>query len=169
MGKEPDIKTHHVVPALNDSWHGFRQEIDRMFDRFSEGFESLSLQPFTRMQNLWSPGVTGMAPLAVDVAEDDKAFTITAEMPGVAEKDVEVTVDDGLLVIKGEKRQEKEEKGRNRYLSERSYGAFQRIFSLPRDTQAAGVAARFHNGVLTVTVPKAAHSQDVHKVEIKAA
>jgi len=169
MGKEPDIKTHHVVPALNDSWHGFRLEIDRIFDRFSEGFESLSLQPFTRMQNLWSPGITGLAPLAVDVAEDDKVFTITAEMPGVAEQDVAVTVDNGLLMIRGEKRQETEEKGGSRYLSERSYGAFQRIFSLPRDIDAAAVAASFHNGVLTVTVPKAAHSQDVHKVEIKAA
>lgn len=169
MGKEVDIKTQHVVPALNDSWHNFRQEIERVFDRFSEGFESFSLQPFTRMQNLWSPGLTGLAPMAVDVAEDDKLYTITAELPGVPEQNVEVTVDDGLLVIRGEKREQKEEKGKNRYLSERSYGAFQRMFSLPRGTDPAGVKASFHNGVLSVTVPKTAQTHDVRKVEVKAA
>jgi HSP20 family protein len=169
MGKEVEIKTQHVVPALNDSWHSFRREIERVFDRFSEGFESFSLQPFTRMQNLWSPGLTGLAPLAVDVAEDDKALTVTAELPGVPEKNVEVTVDDGLLMIKGEKRQEKEGKGKNHYLSERSYGAFQRIFSLPRGTDAAGIKAGFHNGILSVIIPKVARIQDVQKVEVKAA
>lgn len=169
MGKELDIKPKHLVPVLNDTWHGLREEIDRAFDRFSENFESLSLQPFSRMQHLWSPGVTGLAPLAVDVAEGERSYTITAELAGVAGKDIEVTVDDGLLVIRGEKRQEKEEKGKSRYLSERSYGAFQRIFTMPRDTDPSGIQASFHNGVLTVTVPKTAAAKDVRKVEVKAA
>jgi HSP20 family protein len=169
MSKEIDVGKHHVVPTLNDSWSGFRQEIERLFDRFSEGYENISLKPFTRMQKPWSLSVTGFTALAVDVSEDDKAYNITAECPGVDEKDIEVTVDDGLLLIHGEKHQEKEEKGRNRYLCERSYGAFQRSFILPHGTDAADVKASFHNGVLTVTVPKAIPSQDSRKVEVKAA
>lgn len=169
MGKELEHRTQQPIPVLNNSWHGLRQEVDRLFDRFSEDFESLALQPFTRIQNLWSPAVTGLTPLAVDVAENDKTYTITAELPGVEEKNTEVTVDDGLLIIKGEKRQEKEEKGHSRFLSERSYGAFQRIFSLPRGTDPAGVRASFHNGVLTVTIPKVEQPKDVRRVEIKAA
>lgn len=169
MGKEIRVNTQHIIPAANESWHSFRQEVDRIFDRFSDGFESVALQPFTRMQQMWSPGVTGFAPLAVDVAENGKSYVITAELPGVEEKNVEVSVDDDLLVIKGEKRQEKEEKDNNHYLSERSYGSFQRMFTLPRGTDTAGVQANFHNGVLTVTVPKVAQSQNARKIEIKAA
>lgn len=168
MSKEISIKHHHhTLPATSGAWHTLRQEMDRLFDRFSGGFESMSLQPFTHMQRLWSPGMTGFASLAVDVAENEKAYTITAELPGVDEKDVQVSVDDDMLVIKGEKHQEKEEKNKNHYVSERSYGAFQRMFSLPRDTDGAKVEARFQNGVLTVSVPKSAEKQQTRKVEVK--
>lgn len=170
MSNEIEVKRgHHAVPVVNETWHNFRQEIDRLFDRFSDGFESLSLQPFTQMQRLWGPGVTGFATLAVDVAENDKAYTITAELPGVAEKDVEVSVSDDVLTVKGEKRREKEEKGKNSYISERSYGAFQRMFSLPRGTDPSKVEARFQNGVLTVSVPKTAEKQETRKIDVKAA
>ena len=170
MSKEIDIKRFDkALPAMGGSWHAFRQEMDRLFDRFSGGFESVSLQPFTHMQRLWSPGLTGFASLAVDVAESDKAYTITAELPGVSEKDVEVSVGDDMLVIKGEKHQEKEEKDKNHYVSERSYGAFQRMFSLPRGADSSKIEARFQNGVLTVSVPKTAQKQEPRKVEVKAA
>lgn len=169
MNKQVDVKRQHsVIPAMNESWHTFRQEIDRVFDRFTNGFESYSLQPFMHIQRLWNP-LTGFTPLAVDVAETDKNYTITAELPGVDEKNIEVTVDDDVLVIKGEKHQEKEEKAKNHYMSERSYGSFQRIFSLPRGTDTAKIDARFDKGVLTVTVPKSMQKQDVRKVEVKAA
>src|SRR5690348_16104526 len=116
MSKEIDIKHHHnALPATSAAWHSLRQELVQLFDRFSDGFESVSLQPFTHMQRLWSPGLTGFAPLAVDVAETEKAYTVTAELPGVNEKDVEVSVSDDMLVIKGEKRQETEEKNKNLY------------------------------------------------------
>ena len=169
MSKEIDIKHHHALPATSAAWHTFRQEMDHLFDRFSDGFESVSLQPFTHMQRLWSPGLTGFAPLAVDVAESDKTYTITAELPGVNEKDVDVSVTDDMLVIKGEKHQEKEEKNKDHYISERSYGAFQRMFSLPRGTDTAMIDAHFQNGVLTVSVPKTADQQQTRKVEVKAA
>ena len=106
---------------------------------------------------------------AVDVAENDKSYVITAELPGVPEKDVEVSVSDDMLVIKGEKRHENEEKGENHYFSERSYGSFRRMFSLPRETDAAKIEAHFKNGVLSVTIPKTEAKQESRKVEVKAA
>jgi HSP20 family protein len=169
MGKEVPIKSRAPIPAVNDSWHALRHEIDRAFDRFSEGFESLSMQPFTRLQRLWSPGLTGLASLAVDVSETDKAYVITAELPGVEEKDIDVTVEDDLLVIRGEKRQDEEGKPDKAFFSERSYGAFQRMFTLPRGTDTAAILAGFRNGVLTVTIPKSPLSHSSRKVAVKAA
>lgn len=170
MSKEIAVKhQHHNLPATNEAWRNFRQEIDRIFDRFSDGFESLALQPFTSLERLWGPSVTGFASLAVDVSETDKAYTITAELPGVKETDVDVSVSDDMLVIKGRKEREREEKGKNRYLSERSFGAFQRMFTLPRDTDSSKIEARVKDGVLTVTVPKTAKKQETQKVEVKAA
>lgn len=163
------IKPQRTVPALNDSWQHLRREIDRVFDRFSDGFESFSLQPFSGMQRLWNPGVTGLAQLAIDISEAPDAFTINAELPGVAEKDIEVTADENTLTIRGEKRQAVDEKKGDHHVSERSFGAFQRVFTLPRGTDTAGIQARFHNGVLTLTVPKTAAARAARKVEVKAA
>jgi HSP20 family protein len=170
MSKEIAVKqSHNAVPAMADAWHKFRQEIDHLFNRFSDNFESFPLEPFSEVERLISQSWGGFAPLAVDVAENDAGYTITAELPGVDEKNVEVSVNDGTLTIKGEKRQEKEEKTKHRYMSERSYGSFQRMFGLPRGTDAAKIEAKFHNGVLTVTLPKPAPAQNVRKVEVKAA
>ena len=170
MNKSIDIKRHHhAVPALTGTWRDFRQEIDRLFERFSEGFDSVALQPFTNVQKLFEPLTSGFAHLSVDVAENGKAYTITAELPGVPEKDVEVSVSDDMLIIKGEKRQEREEKDDNHYISERSYGSFRRMFSLPRGTDADKIEAHFKNGILTVSVPKTEEKQQSRKVEVKAA
>jgi len=170
MTKGIDIKDrHNAVPAMNGAWQSLRKEIDHVFDRFSDGFESISLQPFTNMQKLWSPAITGFANLAMDVVESDEAYTVSAELPGVEEKDIEVSVSDDMLVIKGEKKQEKKEKDKSRYLSERSYGAFQRMFSLPRGADGGKVEAHFQNGILVVSIPKTAQKQETRKIEIKAA
>ena len=112
---------------------------------------------------------SGFAALAVDVNENDKEYTVTAEIPGVAERDIDVSVADGMLVIKGEKREEKEEKSGRNTITERSYGAFQRMFNLPRDADGNNIEARFENGVLTVHVPRKAVTAQPRKVDIKAA
>ena len=170
MNKAIQVKNHsHAVPAPAGTWQDFRQEFDRLFDRFSDGFDSVALQPFTAMQKLFEPVTGKFTHLSVDVAESENSYTITAELPGVAEKDVDVSVNDDMLVITGEKRLEREEKSDNRYISERSYGSFRRMFSLPRGTDAQKVEAKFQNGVLTVTVPKTASKPQSRKVEIKAA
>src|SRR5262245_20223179 len=108
-----------------------RDEMDRMFDRLSRGFMAL---PSIGRTSEWESDFQGMvdsAVPAVDIAETDKGFRITAELPGMKRDDVEVSVAQGLLTIKGEKKEEREEKEKGYYLSERRYGTFQRSFRLP--------------------------------------
>jgi HSP20 family protein len=146
-----------------------RSEIDRLFDDFGAGpwrsaFRRavFDVEPFWRGEISW-----GKVP-AVDIAETAKGYEITAELPGIDEKNVEVKFADGMLTIKGEKKDEKEEKKENYYLSERSYGSFQRSFRVPDGVDADKVEAAFKNGVLTVTLPKTPEAQKIEKrIEIK--
>ena len=127
-----------------DPFHQLRQEVDRLFDDF--------MAPALR------PRSTGQAQMTIspeiDVAETEESIEITADMPGIDEKDIEVTVRDDLLTIKGEKKTEKEEKQKNYHLVERRYGSFHRSIRLPVGTDADKVTARFDKGVLRITVPK---------------
>jgi HSP20 family protein len=162
--KAPPART-----AVPDVWQSFRSEMDRLFDRFGGG----GLPSFRRMfdlEPLWRyESSFGVAAPAVDVTEDDKAYKISAELPGMSEKDIEVAVSGDMLTLKGEKRQEREEKDKNRYLSERSYGAFQRSFTLPEGVDRDKISADFSKGVLTLTLPKTGEAQKQQKkIEIKA-
>jgi HSP20 family protein len=127
-------------------WEPFtslRRDMDRLFEDFSRDFG-------------WGPPAaagTGKAP-RVDVSETDAEIRIEAELPGVDEKDVEVVLSNGHLTIKGEKKQEKEEKKKDYHLVERSYGSFARTIGLPFQADPGQVKASFAKGVLTVTVPK---------------
>lgn len=126
------------------------------------------MRPFESMRPLFRT-VDWAAP-AVDIAEKDKAFEITAELPGLDAKDVDITLRNGNIVIKGEKHEDKEEKSKDYYLQERRFGSFERSFSLPDGVDAGKIEASFKNGVLTVSLPKTAEAQKpVKKVEIKAA
>ncbi len=132
LRKAVPAATAAATTAVTDSWQALRNEMDRVFDRFTEGFgmPSFGMPAFRRMFDLaptWStPSVMNFAVPAVDVTEDEKGYTVAAELPGLDEKDVEVTMSGDTLTIKGEKHTEKEEKGKNYYVSERSYGTFQR-------------------------------------------
>ena len=107
---------------------------------------------------------------AVDIVEKDKLYEITAELPGLDAKSVEVTLRNGNIVLKGEKHEEKEEKSKGYYVKERQYGSFERSFALPDGVDASKVEATFKNGILSVTLPKTAEAQKPEKkVEIKAA
>ena len=98
-----------------------------------------------------------------DFSENDKAVTVTAEMPGMSEDDIEILVENGVLTIKGEKKSAREEKGENYYLSERRFGAFSRAFRLPEGIVEDEIGADFKKGVLTVTMPKAEGSKKAPK------
>lgn len=103
-----------------------------------------------------------------DAADSADAYHIELELPGVDENDIEVSLTDQVLSIKGEKKFEHEEKSREYFFSERAYGAFHRSFRLPPDADAGGIAADFHKGVLTVTVPKRAAKEPASKrIEVK--
>jgi len=107
---------------------------------------------------------------AVDVIESEKAYEITADLPGMDEKNIEIKVTDGVLTMKGEKQEEKEEKKKDYYLQERSFGSFQRSFELPESVDLDKIEASFKKGVLTVKLPKKAEAQKpAKKIEVKAA
>lgn len=121
----------------------FRREMDRFFDRFFEP----RWDEFD-MAGEWWP--------KVDLSETKDTLVVKAEIPGVDEKDVSVSLQDQVLTVKGEKRHEKEEKDEQSHRVERAYGAFTRSFRLPAHVDAEKVAATFKDGVLTVTLPKMA-------------
>lgn len=171
---EVPVGVKRTAPAMGGTpeiWRPYRSEIDRLFDRFAEGFGWPS---FDRLFDLELPrrreGWVGLAAPPVEITEDDKAYKIAAELPGLDAKDVEVTITGDTLVLKGEKRQEKEEEGRNTYMSERSYGEFRRSFLLPDGIDRDKLAADFSRGVLTITLPKSASVEPAtKKIEVKAA
>jgi HSP20 family protein len=146
-------------------------QIDRLFEDFTR---SSWLSPFGRtmfgFEPIWRGEVSWGAAPAVDVVEKEKAYEITAELPGIDEKNIELTVSDGRLSIKGEKLEEKEEKKRGYYLAERRFGSFERAFGIPESVDVDKIEATFTNGVLTVTLPKKAAAQKPEKkITVKAA
>lgn len=122
-----------------------RDEVDQLFDRF---FQESFLGGRFGSLNRWGVG------LRTDLAESDTEVTVTAELPGVDPKDVEINVTGNMLTIRGEKKHEKQEKNRNYHYMERGFGSFHRSVQLPSSVDAQKVDATFKNGVLTVTVAK---------------
>jgi HSP20 family protein len=122
---------------------GIQRDINRMFDNFMRGGvqadESLDA-------SYWTP--------AVDIAEQESAYEVKMELPGVNKEDVTISLESNILTIKGEKKQEKEEKSKNLHRVERSYGSFQRSFTLPTSVKGEKIDAVFNDGVLSITLPK---------------
>lgn len=146
-------KPQNAAPAPLDPFRTLRTELDRMIDRF--GFPSLRRLADLDVNFRPSSATTVGVP-AVDVTEDDKAFHISAELPGLSEKDVELALNEDVLTLKGQKSQESERQESNYHVSERSYGSFQRSFTLPPSVDREKISAGFNKGVLTVTLPKSA-------------
>jgi len=171
--KLPVKKEGDTAAAASRPWAPFeslRREIDRLFEDFNGGWRSPFGRSFFDVQPFWPREAAWPAVPAVDVAETDKGYEITAELPGIDEKNVEVKLADGVLTIKGEKTEEKEEKKKDYYVSERSYGAFQRSFQVPAGVDADKIEASVNKGVLTVKLPKTAEAQQAEKkIPVKAA
>ena len=140
---------------------------DDVENRMNRFIERALNEPFTPTP---LPETLGWLP-AMDIVETPKELTLTAELPGMELKDIDVSVDEGVLTIRGEKIEEKkEEENKKVYLYERSYGTFQRAFALPNGADASKVNAEFAKGVLKVHIPKSAEVKPAgHKVEIKSA
>jgi HSP20 family protein len=139
----------HVAKQVNDHpLDRLHHEMNQLFDNFFRGFP---LSPISAgLKDSW-PGL--MRP-QVDISEGKTIYTITVEVPGVEEKDIELTIADGTLTIRGEKRHEQESHENQYHRVERSYGSFQRVISLPDNANEQEVKAEFKHGVLTITVGK---------------
>ncbi len=138
------------------------KEMDRLFDDFrSMGMHSM---PMGRLQEF-----SQLTP-RIDETEDDKAIHVRVELPGMDQKDVDITLTDGLLTIRGEKKQEDEEKGKDYYRTERVFGTFRRSIPIPVEVDESKIDASFKKGVLKITLPKSAEAQKkVKHIPVKAA
>jgi len=161
------------VPSTRQTWPPFwnlRREIDRLFDDIGVGFWRSPLRSAFAVEPFWQREMTSAAAPAVDVVESEKAYEVTAELPGMDEKNIEVKLANGNLTIKGEKQEEKEEKKKDYYLQERHFGSFERCFQVPETVDANKIEATFNKGVLRVTLPKKPEAQKPEKkIEVKAA
>ena len=139
-----------------------QREVDRLFEEFSRGLPMLA-----------TSALMNVVP-RVDVTETDKEIEITAELPGLERKDVEISLEDDVLTIRGEKKIETEQdnkkdgENKNYHLNERSYGVFYRVLQLPPGIDPSTVKAMMSNGVLKITIPKPARAQ-AKKIEVKEA
>jgi HSP20 family protein len=135
-----------------------QSEMNRMFDAFNKHW---GIGAFPEMTGTFMP--------RLDVTEDAKVLTVTAELPGMSEKEIDLSISGDALTIRGEKKEEKEDNNKNYYYSERSYGSFTRTIPLPRQVETDKVTASFKKGVLTITLPKTSAAGDgAKKISVKA-
>jgi HSP20 family protein len=153
-GRENGTNAPTLRNGDRDPFLSLHREVNRLFDDVFRGFDS-RLPSFGRFSSLG-----GNWP-SVEVSDGEKEIRVTAEVPGLDQKDIEVLLDDGVLTLKGEKRAETEDK--DRQFSERFYGSFERSIPIGYEVEEDNVDARFKDGVLTVTLPKTAKAQSQAK------
>jgi HSP20 family protein len=145
----------HPVRAL-------QSDVNRVFDEFWRTFN-------LPMGRLWEESASAVAEPNIDVRETDKEVEVTAELPGMEEDDIEVSVTDGMLMIAGEKESEREAQEQGYVLRERSVGRFERVVPLPDGLDFDSVKATFKNGLLKITIPKTKEAQAaVKRVAVKS-
>ena len=140
--------------------HDLETEFNHMFDSFKR-----TLKGNVEATSLF--GVDWFKPL-LDVASDDKEYSIKIELPGIKASNISIEYTENTLKVRGEKRQEKEEKEKSYYRIERSYGLFERILDLPEDSDADKISSTYKDGVLSITIPrKILEKKDIKNIEIK--
>lgn len=145
----------------------FQDEMNKLFSDF---FGDVSLPSWLRRDDAAARNAIWAVNPAVDITENDKEFKITAELPGIDAKDVQISASEGYVTIKGEKKQENKEERDGYFRQERSYGSFQRVVALPENANLDKAEANYKNGVLTLCVPKKAGAQTKErKIEIRQA
>src|SRR6478735_6989229 len=145
-----------------DPFLSLHREMNRLFD---DVFRGTSLPTASGSQGQSDVGAFVNA--SMNVSETDKEIRITAELPGVAEQDIDVSLDDDVLTIRGEKKFERKDDKENFHFVERSYGTFQRSLRLPYAVESEQVRASFENGVLTVTVPKTERQERSRRIQVQ--
>ncbi|MDL2410281.1 Hsp20/alpha crystallin family protein [Rhizobium calliandrae] len=163
--KKLPVSTENKPAPAMPRWSPFeslRSEMDRVFNEFTPNFFD---RPFARFPTAITRGMP-----AVDFVESDRSYELTAELPGIEAKELDVALTNGILTIKGEKQESKEEKATEYYLSERRYGSFQRNFQLPDGIDTDKIEASFANGVLKVVLPKTPGARENdRKITVKTA
>jgi HSP20 family protein len=147
-----------------------RTEIDRLLGEFLRGYWHV---PFRRsavdVEPIWRGDISLAATPAVDIVDKDDCYKLTAELPGVDQKQVDIRFSNGTLTIEGKKDESPEDAEQDHFVSERRYGDFHRTFRVPDGVDADKIEASFKNGVLSVTLPKTAEARRKQKkVEIKS-
>lgn len=146
------LRRNEMEPRSNDVW-GLQSDINRLFDAFMSPFDG------TDFKNTVSP--------KLDIVELEDKYEIKAELPGIDEKDVSLSLDDGVLTLSGEKKAQTEEKNKGYFLKECSYGTFSRSVKLPDNIADDKITAKFNKGVLVVDMPKKEPSvAKARKIEI---
>lgn len=158
----PFKKKNQLAVRRQDEEHPFlalQQRMNRMFDDFFRGFD---IEPLGRLA-----GEGAFMP-QMNISEDDKEITITTELPGIDEKDLDISITKDTLTISGEKKTETEDKKKNYHRIERSYGSFSRSIALPDGIDESKAEAELKKGVLKIKIPKTAQSQSQRrKIEVK--
>lgn len=162
LRRSPEKEEGRGLESFRRDIDELHRSLDRLFDEVWSGGSTSSLLP-----EFWSRGdVTA----DLDVSEDDRAFYVSVELPGLDEDDVSVSLSDRLLTISGEKNAEKENKDKNTYRRERAYGSFRRTVEIPGDVDIDNIDAKFKKGVLSIELPKTKESQQkVRRIPVKAA
>jgi HSP20 family protein len=170
--KPGETKGAGKTEAASAPFDALRREIDRLFEDFRAGdwrwpFRRPGMDPDVP----WPPrGASWQLAPAMDLVERDGGYEIHAELPGMDEKDVEVKVTGNRVTIRGEKREQREERDKQYHLSERRFGAFQRSLQIPPEVDLDRIEASFSKGVLTVRLPKTQEAQKAEKkIEIRPA
>ena len=160
--KEPVLRKRGNVTVNREEEHPLatlERDMNQMFDDFFGGF---GLAP----SEFWDTGWNAFSP-QVDIVDNEKEIKVAVELPGLDEKDINVSLSRDTLTISGEKRQEKEDKGKNYYRMERSYGSFKRAIPIPCEVKSEAIEATFKNGVLSIVLAKAIEGQRRQKIVVK--
>lgn len=146
------------------------KDMDRLFEDFWKGSGRLSMTSPAWQSTMAAPWSHSEVTPRVDETEDEKAFHVRVELPGMDREDVDITLSNGMLTVRGEKKREEEEKGKDFYRKERSFGAFRRTLPIPAEVDEKRIEASFSKGVLSIDLPKteSARSKITH-IDVKAA
>ena len=132
-----------LLPIFSNNWLRHREPSSDLFDSF---FAEFGLPALSSRDEVWAP--------AIDVSETETEYTVKAELPGINKKNIDISLTDGVLTIKGEKKHEKKEEKENYHFLETRYGSFSRSLRLPEDASTEKVDATYTDGVRTVSIPK---------------
>lgn len=175
--KAPEKKEVEAPTAVPELWRpmtDLKAEIDRAFEQAFRGWPRFGgwlteWDPFREMHTVFGKARLGRFP-PTDIDESDKDYTVSIELPGLDANDIELSVGDSMLTVKGEKKSEREEEEKGYHLAERSYGRFERSFRLPEGVDTEKIDAAFDKGVLKITLPKRPEAQKkARKISVKGA